>query len=311
MLKIKMFIYDMKDKIPTEILDNFCKFITGNHWLQGVPGGFCSNSPKRLVNAFGNGDYDTTHWTGKISYNKVTLHTKPNPLPKCFSDMIPHLNKLFVHSYPDAQLTPGTFSIGVCNFYTDPDMYIAAHTDDNVWYPSECSAGPVFASLTLYPEGEPTNNKFARFQIKEEGEWKQVDLPDKSVMIMPSSIEHRVQKYKKCDYKHFKPRINVTFRSVYPKKVNPLMNAMAISNHARYYCIPVAITFPTNFCESTKQEIITIYKNFASKYGKKIDVHIKDRDRKSMIQKYRSFNFPHFRVTNNMVTELFEIALKN
>jgi len=40
-------------------------------------------------------------------------------------------------------------------------------------------------------------------------------------------------------------------------------------------------------------------------------VHIKDRDRKSMIQKYRSFNFPHFRVTNNMVTELFEIALKN
>ena len=33
------------------------------------------------------------------------------------------------------------------------------------------------------------------------------------------------------------------------------MNAMAISNHARYYCIPTAITFPTNFCEYTKQFI--------------------------------------------------------
>ena len=30
-----------------------------------------------------------------------------------------------------------------------------------------------------------------------------------------------------------------------------------------------------------------------------------------MIEKYRSKNFPDFRVTNNMVTELFEIALQN
>ena len=59
---------------------------------------------------------------------------------------------------------------------------------------SECKAGPVFASLTLYPEGEPINNKFARFQIKKNGEWKQINLPHKSVMIMPSSIEHRVLK---------------------------------------------------------------------------------------------------------------------
>ena len=63
----------MKDKIPTEILNNFCKFITSNHWLQGVPGGFCSNSPKRLVNAFGNGDYDTSAGSFDLEYSGLTL----------------------------------------------------------------------------------------------------------------------------------------------------------------------------------------------------------------------------------------------
>lgn len=299
----------MKEKIPTEILNNFCTFITTDHWLQGVPGGFCSNSPKRLVNAFGHGGYDTTYWTAKISCNKVTLHSKPNPLPQSFKDMIPYLKTLFKQSYPDATLTDDTFSIGVCNYYTEPDMYIAAHTDDNVWYPTECSAGPVFASITLYPKGEPTHQKFARFQIKENDTWKQVDLPDKSVMIMRSGIEHRVQKYKKCDYKHFKPRINVTFRSVYPKKVNPVMNAMAISNHARYYCMPIAITFPKNFCETTKKDIIDVYTRFASKYGHKVNVFIKDRDRKQNITTYRSYHYPNFRITNNMVAELFELCI--
>ena len=48
--------------------------------------------------------------------------------------MIPHLKKLFVSSSYDVQLTSETFSIGVCNYYSDPDMYIAAHTDDQIWY---------------------------------------------------------------------------------------------------------------------------------------------------------------------------------
>ena len=299
-------IYDMTKTIPSNVLENFTKFITTNHWLEGVPGGFLTNSPKRKVHAFGNGDYETTYWTAQMKSSKATLHTKPNPLPKSFKDMIPYLKKLFIKTHTDAILTDDTFSIGVCNYYTEPDMYIAAHTDDNIWYPKECNAGNVFASVTLYPDGEPEFNKFARFQIKEQGVWKQIDLPHNSAMIMPSNIEHRIQPFKKKDYKYYKPRINVTFRSVYPKKINPLMNMMAISNHARYYCIPSAVTFQSDMDENTKKNIIDIYTSFCTKYDKTFQIYIRDRDRKKEIQMYRSNGYPDFRITNNMVSEIFE-----
>ena len=304
-------IYDMTKTIPSDVLDNFTKFITTDHWLDKVPGGFLTNSPKRKVHAFGNGGYDTTYWTAQMKSSKATLHTKPNPLPQSFKDMIPYLKTLFLKTYPDAQLTDDTFTIGVCNYYTEPDMYIAAHTDDNVWYPKECKAGNVFASITLYPEGEPEQGKFGRFQINEGDGWKQIDLRHNSVMIMPSSIEHRVQPFKKKDYKYYKPRINVTFRSVYPKDVNPLMNMMAISNHARYYCIPHAVTFQSDIDQDTRQIIIDTYSSFCKKYNKIFEVNERDRNRKSLIGIYRKLGYPNFRITNNMVAETFETLISH
>lgn len=301
-----MQLYNLQDEIPTDVLNNFCDFIKSDHWLQGVPGGFNSNSPKRKVNAFGDGGYKETHWTAKISANQVTLHSKPNPLPKCFQDIIPYLKKLFKKTYLDAEITESTFSIGVCNYYTQPDMHIAAHTDDNVWYPHESQVGPVFASITLYPEGEPHQDHFARFQIKENDKWKQLNLPDKSVLIMPSSIEHRVLKHKKSQIPYFKPRINVTFRSTYQKQVNPLMHKMAISNHARYYCMPIGITFPSHYCHTDMQDICQYYEKFCKKYNTKFKIQIQDRDRKEYIRRYKKLNYPKFKITNNMVAELFE-----
>lgn len=120
-------IYDMTQTIPSDVLDNFTKFIKTDHWLQGVPGGFLTNSPKRKVHAFGNGGYDTTYWTAQMKSSKATLHTKPNPLPQSFKDMIPHLKKLFLKTHPDAQLTDDTFTIGVCNYYTEPDIHCSTH----------------------------------------------------------------------------------------------------------------------------------------------------------------------------------------
>lgn len=304
-----MHIYNLINEIPENIVNNFCDFIKSDHWLEGVPGGFNTNTPKRKVNAFGSGDYKETHWTAKISANKVSLHSKPNPFPESFKDMIPYLKKIFKKTYSDAEMTEGTFSIGVCNYYTQPDMHIAAHTDDNIWYPSECDVGPVFASITLYPEGEPDPEHFARFQIKEDGVWRQINLSDKSVMIMPSCIEHRVLKHKKSQIPYFKPRINVTFRSTYPKKENPLMHLMAISNHARYYCMPIGITFPSNFCHKEMQVICHIYERFCKKYKTEFSIHIKDRNRSDIIQQYRKLDVPKFKITNNMVYELFEQLL--
>lgn len=301
-----MQLYNLQDEIPKDVLNNFCDFIKSDHWLQGIPGGFNSNSPKRKVNAFGDGGYEETHWTAKISANQVTLHSKPNPLPKSFQDIIPYLKKLFKKTYLDAEITESTFSIGVCNYYTQPDMHIAAHTDDNVWYPHESQVGPVFASITLYPKGEPHQDHFARFQIKENDKWKQLNLPDKSVLIMPSSIEHRVLKHKKSQIPYFKPRINVTFRSTYQKQVNPLMHKMAISNHARYYCMPIGITFPSHFCHTDMQDICQYYEKFCKKYNTKFKIQIQDRNRKEYIRRYKKLNYPKFKITNNMVAELFQ-----
>ena len=295
----------MNKHIPSNILDEFCNFFSEHKWLQGIPGGFCTNSPKRLVSAFGDGGYDMTHWTAKMSASNVTLHTKPNKLPDSFINMIPYLKKLFINTFPTATCTDSTFSIGICNFYTQPDMYISAHTDDNVWYPNECDQGPVFASITLYPEGEPIQNKLARFQIKSKEGWKQIDLHHKSVMIMPSNIMHRVQPYKKNDIKYFKPRINITFRSTYEKSKNPLLHKLAISNHARYYCIPDSITFPTIFDKKLKQEIISYYKDFCDKYNQKFIVYTKNRNRSKFITLYKNKGYDMPRITSNMVAETF------
>lgn len=308
-----LFLYDMEKNIPTEVLQEFTAFMVSDHWLEGVPGGFLSNSPKRKVNAFGNGGYETTYWTAQMKTATATLHTKPNPLPPAFQRMIPYLKGLFREACPDAKMTDGTFSIGVCNYYTKPDMYIAAHTDDNVWYPKECSLGNVFASITLYPEGPPKDGYYSRFQIRPNDKWEQVDLPHNSVMIMPSSMEHRVQPFKKSDYKHFKPRINVTFRSVFPKDVDPLMNFMAIANHARYYRIPHAVTLPPSISGEMADDIVNTYITFCDKYDYPFDVYVEERNRKSAIDNYRQFaleqGYPDFKVTNNMVPEVFSAIM--
>ena len=62
----RLFLYDMEKNIPADVLQEFSDFMVTDHWLEGVPGGFLTNSPKRKVNAFGNGGYDTTYWTAQM-----------------------------------------------------------------------------------------------------------------------------------------------------------------------------------------------------------------------------------------------------
>lgn len=320
----KMEIYKLTEQFTPQQLKEFHDFIYHSEWFYGAPGGFLTNFPQRKVNAYGNGapisndgivygeGWNETHWTAKMNASNVSLHTKPEQMPQPLANLIPKLRKLFLKIHPNAKITDNTFTIAVCNYYTDPDMNIAAHTDSNIWYPHECEAGPVFASFTLYPDKKPlTDKEYARFQIRETSKdsWKQINLPHDSVMIMPSGIEHRVQSHSNRLKPHFRPRINITFRSTFPREINPLMNIMAVSNHTRYYRIPHAITFPNNIDNRLIKLITKTYNTFAKKHKRpimEIDIrnneHISERQR--LIRNYKK-KYGNFKTTTNMVIETF------
>ena len=69
------------------------------------------------------------------------------------------------------------------------------------------------------------------------------------------------------------------------------------------------MTIPSNINQES-EIILTAYINFCDKYNKTFDVHIRDRHRKKLIQQYRNLPYPPFKITNNMVPELFETILR-
>jgi hypothetical protein len=318
--------------LEEEVLSEFHKWLKTSEWFSNAPGGFVTNSPKRMVNAYGdgagvdsNGNFSSpgwpkTYWTAKMSQSNVSLETATEPLPNIIRTIIPKIRELFKEVYTDVKMTDNTFNIAVCNYYSDPDMCICAHTDDNRWYPEEASIGPVFASFTFYPEGEPIcDEAFARFQIKQDGKWKSVKLSHNSVMIMPSNIEHRVLPHTKKMKAFFKPRINITLRSTFPLDTNPLMNAMATANHSRYYKIPTAMYIPNDIPDEVISLLESTYNRFASRYHRpvlQINMLSNSIDRKQhkkvVMSKYRSLIKKH-KLANvkggaNIVTETLEMV---
>jgi len=324
-----MKVYNLSDYFSSEIMKSFKDKVYSLPWNSSIPGGFITNSPKRKVIAYGNGSainscgefstpgMDECYWTAGINCSNCTLCTKPIMIPDIFAKMIPQLRKLFLDAYPDAIITDNTFSIAVCNYYSQSDMYIAAHTDGQDWYPNDTSDGAIFASLTLYPEGEPENDSYARFQMKPGEKWEPVTLRHESILIMSSNILHRVMPHLKSQEKYFKPRINITFRSIATKKTDPLLHAMGVSNHARYYCIPSSITFPDDCLESVKQKLLTAYNTFVTAHSSpELIVNFsKSKEwrtikRRELLKKCKNQNLITTRVNNNIVLELLEYILK-
>lgn len=318
-----MQLYQLREHFSEEEVTNFSQFMKLSTWYSNIPGGFLTNSPKRQVNAYGDGSeitdsgdigangWQQTYWTAKISQNNVSLQTPTEAMPEALSKLVPGLRRLFSKTFPDAVITPNTFSIAVCNNYSDPDMNIAGHTDDNPWYPRESGVGPVFASITLYPEGEP--EVYARFGVKQDGKWKQVDLPHESILIMPSSIEHRVQPYLKSKRDKFKPRINLTFRSIYPFNRNPIMHNMAVANHTRYYKMPLCIIFPEGLEEEKRNEILEVYNRFCeSNGGSKLHEFTRKLNKSSELTRYRGIKdrngYMDFRSSPNIVAETLKMV---
>lgn len=296
--------YLLRSSVPSEILDPFLQEINSIEWNYGVPGGFLTNIPQRHVNTLGDGSgikndgtlvpndgWNYCSWTSKINQNNVTLYNQPESLPSTFCRIVPYFRQMLLNICPSASVTENTFNLAVCNYYSDPNMTIKAHTDANQWYPREMNGGPVFTSLTLYPQKQPQDkDEYARFQIKKDGKWESIYMGHESILVMDSRIEHRVQPHLKSKASKFCPRINITFRSTYPKQTNPLLNLMAISNYSRYYRNPIQLSFPSDLDPVKVKKITYVYNNYLSSKGKSpiaIQIQYTSEEKKELKKHYR------------------------
>ena len=325
----------LSETFTTKQIEDFKSFLLGGEWYRGIPGGFVTNTPNRLVNAYGDGSsinsdgnlsslgWDRTYWTAKMNQNNVSLGTETIPLPQPLATLVPGLRKLLSNYYPEARITDNTFTIAVCNFYTESGMNIAAHRDDNIWYPRELGDSPVFASITLYPKEKPSlKEEYARFGIRREGgKWEDLILDDESVLLMPSDLEHRVMGHTSSKKGFFKPRINITFRSTYHISENPLMNIMAVVNHTRYYRLPKYIVYPNDIPYENLREILGYYNQCLAKYDKPSLIEnrfngnamVRKEIRSGWIARYKNWLNLHkkdsIKITTNMVLETFELII--
>jgi len=253
---------EMKN-IDNNFMKNLKDELDNLDFIRNHVGGHGTNSPQRGVCVMGNCDLDRsnivkeTYWTLTQKKNNVTLCSRTQEMPKYLFMLAKILLKSLKNKFPDTPLSLSSFSLFVGNEYI-PGKYdrICEHTDDQPWYASP----PVFASLTYFPDGEPDNiNSTFRFQIRDKTDNKIKDLylPDMSICLMRADIMHRVLPPLK-KYKNHKRRINLTFRNIVSRKINPLGYRLAFANHYRYYGIPIKILCPENV--SIDNKIINKYK---------------------------------------------------
>ena len=207
-------------------------------WKRKIPGGWLKYGPPREVCAYGDGSlytekgkkygpkYKETAWAGAIPLNKSTLVVKTQPLPKDLmkTTLMKQLRdclKVYGAEVDDSSCT-GMW----CNYYNQETDNIAPHKDDENYYQRNYKKQPLFVSLTLYEDNSDSLKNLARFQIKEEGKWKSIDLPHKSLLVMSGDIEHRVVKPKKNKFrKRYKIPYKVYLPKNYEEKYNEILES--------------------------------------------------------------------------------------
>ena len=272
-------INQLENLISIDDLKNLRNFIKKSNWNYKIPGGHLTNFPQRKVNTYGDGRYineegkligykwDKTYWTAKQTQNNVSLETKTEPMPQELCNVIPKIRNYLKENCSNNTIDVNSFNIAVCNNYTEPNMNISQHTDDDYWYPKEVDRRPIFISLTFYLDGKPQNDKYGRFQLKIDGKWKDIKLEDNSILYMNSDIPHRVLKHKKKDYSSFRPRINITLRSTFKIEKNPLLHNVCVANHTRYYRNPSNIISSGNVEDLKIDDLLEKYNKFCEKNG--------------------------------------------
>lgn len=294
-LKDKMHLVKLSSFVSQDELNLLRTNVSNLAWNEHVPGGFVHNTPKRLVNAFGDGSgydasshcigesWDTTAWTAAIHSNDVTLLTNTEPLPHWLQAFGCKCRAQVEQCY-NIKTTPFHFSVAVCNKYIKGEKHeIAAHTDDNEWYLPDLESGPMFASLTLYNTIPASAKEHARFQVCFDGKWEDFVLPDASVLFMPSCIPHRILSNPLAQ-----TRTNITLRSIPSVQSNPLLSFCGVANHARYYRIPHELIIPKekeitellckivkgfySFARNNKQKLTIRHEESSSEIRKKLRI---------------------------------------
>lgn len=291
----KIYVFDLKKYISCDALKDLDTYLKQLNFRKNVPGGMLKYSPNRLYNMKGdgrgidqNGNFvgspiESTFYTASKNASNITLESKTEPIPSQFIPIIQFARNKF-KTKMNGTVSDYTFNMGVCNRYEESNMTISPHTDDNEWYKTECDYGPVFASLTVYPEKKPrSNDELANFEIRPDLKqpWQKVLLPHMSLCIMPASILHRVRASKPAK---FCKRINITFRSAFSPQENPLMHLMSLSNHTRYYGCPKKLYVPRSVALERRNEI-------QKYYNKEFDVPVTLIDavnKKDLIKSFKS-----------------------
>ena len=173
-------IEQLENIISEKELIDLREFLINSKWNNKMPGGFVTNFPQRLVNTYGNGmsvnnkgelyghKWDSTFWTAKQTQNNVSLETKTEPLPECLLNIIPLLRDHLKEKFPEAIINDNTFTIAVCNNYTDPTMTISAHTDDQNGILQQLMKSNI-CIINFLSDGKPIKDKYySRFQIKKD-----------------------------------------------------------------------------------------------------------------------------------------------
>lgn len=232
---------------------DFCQLVRKFDWKRGLPGGWLVYAPPREVTAYGDGAlyddegragkkrYNYTAWRASIPASYCTSVVKTAPLPKKFitSGIMKAMRHFLTQN--DVMVTNATCTGMWCNYYSDANDNIAAHTDDEDYYVRNKGEDTVFVSLTLYEDEDFGEHDLARFQIKKEGKWIDIMLPHLSLLIMNGSCEHRVLK----PYKNkFRPRYNITFRSPVSYHIDIIKNYRFFSNFGRYYRQTILLYVP-------------------------------------------------------------------
>ena len=232
-------IYHFEDD-SKELIKSVRKF----DFTRGLPGGWLSYGPPRNVVGYGDGSLYTndgkkygkkwkqTSWSGSVPYTNTTAVVKTEPIPRHFinTGILEEVRKAIFYFGGKVDDTTGT---GIwCNYYTEEKDLISSHTDDEDYYERNFEKEPLFVSLTLYNDEDIGYHDLARFQIKENDEWKTINLPHLSLLVMSGRIEHRVLKY---TGKNFRKRYNITFRTPVKRELDIIKNYRFFSNFGRYY----------------------------------------------------------------------------
>jgi len=269
-------VVKLEDVMTHQELQSFEHEANNMQWNKQVPGGFIHNYPQRLVNSFGDGSgynalctsigksWNNAYWTAAVHQSDVTLVTATEKIPIWLQSLGVKCRTIAESKY-SIKMSDHSFNLAVCNQYITSNHEIAAHTDDNEWYVKDLKDGPMFASLTLYPDSQPADeDEYARFEVLIDKKWVQLYLPHASVLFMPSCIPHRVRPPLKNQKMH--KRINVTLRSVPSVESDPFNSLRGVSNHARYYRLPRQMNIAKDkssdgFVETLRNAFVTCIAN--------------------------------------------------